>query len=146
MTKLNKALSIFLILAIVITSGFIIYMSTTPKKGEKFTEFYILNTEGKIQDYPEQVSLGTPVEMFVGVVNHEHQLTSYRVEIKMDGTEVDKINTGMLFHQQKWEQKISFTPQLVGERQRVDFYLYKNSETESYLKEPLRLYINVISP
>jgi uncharacterized membrane protein len=146
MTKLNKALSIFLILAILLTSGFIVYMVATPKKGEKFTEFYILNTEGKIQDYPEQVSLGTPVEILVGIVNHEYRLASYRVDIKMDSIEIDEINTGTLVHQQKWEEKISFTPQVVGERQRVDFYLYKNSETESYLKEPLRLYINVISP
>jgi uncharacterized membrane protein len=146
MSKLNRALSIFFAAAIVVTAGFIIYMAVTPSKGEKFTEFYILNTEGKTQDYPEQVIAGHPVDIRIGVVNHEYQPASYKVDIKIDGVEVGKANVGTLAYQQKWEEKVSFTPEVVGERQRVDFILYKNGGTEPYLKEPLRLYIDVISP
>ncbi len=146
MSKLNRALFIFLVVAIVVTSGFIIYMVVTPQKAEKFTEFYILNTEGKAQDYPEQVTVGHPVDILIGVVNHEYQPADYRVDIKMDGIEVGEANTGTLAYQQKWEEKVSFIPQVVGEGQRVDFILYKNGETEPYLKEPLRLYIDVVSP
>jgi uncharacterized membrane protein len=146
MSKLNRALFIFLVVAIVVTSGFIIYMAVTPQEVEKFTEFYVLNTEGKAQDYPEQVTVGHPVDILIGVVNHEYQPAAYQAYIKMDGIEVGKVNIGTLTYQQKWEEKVSFTPQVVGERQRVDFILYKNGETEPYLKEPLRLYIDVISP
>jgi uncharacterized membrane protein len=141
----NKALSIFLIVAIVATLGLIIYMVATPKKGEKFTEFYILSTEGKAQDYPKQVILGEPVDILSGVVNHEYKPTSYRVEIKINGIKTSEVNIGTLANGEKWEEIISFTPQFAGERQRIDFYLYKNGEDEPYLKEPLRLYINVIS-
>jgi uncharacterized membrane protein len=128
MSKLDKALSIFLIVAIVVTLGFIIYMVATPQKTEKFTEFYILSTEGKAQDYPNQVILGEPVDIVIGVVNHEYQSVNYQAKIKVGGIEVSEINIGTLANGEKWERKINFTPQFAGERQRVDFYLYKNGE------------------
>jgi uncharacterized membrane protein len=146
MNKLDKALSIFLIVAIVATLGFIIYMIATPQEGEKFTEFYILNTEGKAQDYPKQVILGEPVDIVIGVVNHEYKPASYQIKIKIGDIEVAEANIGTLANGEKWEEIISFTPQFAGERQRVDFYLYQNGEDEPYLKEPLRLFIDVVSP
>jgi len=146
MSKLNRALFVFLAVAIVVTSGFIIYLAVTPQKAEKFTEFYILNTEGKAKDYPEQVIVDNPVDILLGVVNHEYQPADYKVEIQMDGTEVGKVNTGTLAYRQKWEEKVSFIPQVVGEEQRIDFILFKNGETGPYLKEPLTLYIDVVSP
>lgn len=146
MLKLNKALSILLIVAIVTALGFIIYIAATPQESEKFTEFYILNTEGKAQNYPNEVILGEPVDIVVGVVNHEYQPVSYQVKIKIGDTKANEINIGMLTNGEKWEERVDFTPQAVGEGQRVDFYLYKNGKDEPYLKEPLRLYINVISP
>jgi uncharacterized membrane protein len=146
MSKLDKALTIFLIIAIVATLGFIIYMVATPQKGEKFTEFYILGTEGKAQNYPTQVILGEPVDILIGVVNHEYKSTSYRVKIKVSDIEATEVNIGTLANREKWEEIISFTPQFAGERQKIDFYLYKNGEDEPYLKDPLRLYIDVIPP
>ncbi|MBM4446082.1 MAG: DUF1616 domain-containing protein [Chloroflexi bacterium] len=146
MSKLDKALSTFLIVAIVATLSSIIYIAVTPSEAEKFTEFYILGIEGKAQDYPKQAISGEPVDIVLGVVNHEYQPASYRVDIKIDDIEASEVNIGTLVDQQKWEEKVSFTPQIVGERQRVDFYLYKNGENEPCLKEPLRLYIDVISP
>jgi len=146
MSKLNKALSIFLIVAIVAALGSIIYMAVTPKEGEKFTEFYILSAAGNAQDYPKQVTLGEPVDIVLGVINHEYQIASYQVKIKVGGIEASQVNIGTLANGEKWEEKISFTPQFAGERQRVDFYIYKNGEETPYLKEPLRLYVDVVSP
>ena len=146
MSKLNKALSIFLIVAIVAALGFIIYLMVTPQEGDKFTEFYILSAEGDAQDYPKQVILGEPVDLLIGVVNHEYQPASYQARIKIGAADLSELNIGTLANGEKWEKEITFTPQLAGERQRVDFYLYKNGEDEPYLKEPLRLYIDVISP
>jgi uncharacterized membrane protein len=145
MSKFNKALFIFLAAAIVVTLGFIIYLKVVPQKADKFTEFYVLNAEGQAQDYPEQVIAGNPVDILLGVVNHEYQPASYEVYIRMNGIQVGEANIGTLEYQQKWEEKVSFTPQVVGPRQSVDFILYKNGETEPYQKEPLRLYIDVVS-
>src|SRR4030042_29603 len=146
MSKLNIVLFIFLVVAIVVTSGFIIYLVVTPQQAEKFIESKILNTDGKAQDYPKQVIVGKPAEILIGVVNHEYQPADYKVEIQMDSMEVGKANVGTLAHQQKWEEKVSFIPRAVGQGQRVYFILFKDGETEPYLKEPLRLYVDVVSP
>ena len=146
MKRRDKALSIFLIVAIAAALGSITYMTITPKKSDKFTEFYILGPEGKAQDYPKQAIAGKPIDIVIGVVNHEYQPTSYKVGIDINGIKASEVNIGTLSHQQKWEENVSFTFQLVGERQRVDFHLYKNGENEPYLKEPLRLFLDVVSP
>jgi uncharacterized membrane protein len=118
----------------------------TPNQGEKFTEFYILGTAGKAEGYPKQVILGDRVDIVVGVVNHEYQPASYLVKITIEGIEKTNVTVGTLAHKEGWEERVSFIPQVVGERQRVDFCLYKNDEDEPYLDDPLHLYIDVISP
>jgi uncharacterized membrane protein len=137
------ALITFLAVAIVITTGLIVYLKLTPHKTKEFTEFYVLNAEGRALDYPEKVTVGSPIDVILGVVNHEYQPASYRIDIKIDGNDAQQINVGTLADKQKWEQKVSFTPKVVGERQMVDFILYKDGTTEPHLKEPLRLYIDV---
>jgi uncharacterized membrane protein len=146
MSKLNKALFIILVAAIVISLGFIIYLKVTPQKVSEFTEFYILNADGKASDYPESVVVGNPVDILLGVVNHEYKPADYKVEIQMDGAKVGEANIGTLANQQKWEEKVSFIPQVVGANQTVNFILYKDGEAEPYLKEPLTLHIDVVSP
>jgi len=146
MSKLSKALFIILVAAIVVSLGFIIYIAVTPQKVNKFTEFYILNVDGKAGDYPEKVVVGNPVDILLGVVNHEYQPADYKVEIQMDSAKVGAANIGTLANQQKWEEKVSFIPQVVGANQTVDFVLYKDGGTEPYLNEPLILHIDVVSP
>jgi uncharacterized membrane protein len=145
-SKLDRGLSISLAVAIVAALGCLGYFVATPNQSEKFTEFYILGTEGKAEGYPKQVILGDPVDIVVGVVNHEYQPASYLVKIAIDGIEKTKVTVGTLAHEEEWEERVSFIPQVVGERQRVDFCLYKNGEDEPYLDNPLHLYIDVISP
>ena len=146
MSKLNKALFVILVAAIVVSLGFIVYMAVTPQKVNKFTEFYMLNADGKAGDYPKQAVAGNPVDVLLGVVNHEYQPADYRVEIQMDNIKVGEVDIGTLAYQQKWEQKVSFVPGMVGQGQIVDFILYKDGGTEPYLKEPLTLHIDVVSP
>lgn len=146
MSKLYKALSIFLTVAILATLGWIVYIAATPKKGEKFTQFYVLGTEGRAQDHSVQAFLGKPVDLVVGVVNHEYQPASYAVKITINGVESKNVNIGTLAHRAKWEEKISFSPQVPGDKQLVYLYLYKNGDDKPYLKEPIRLYVDVTVP
>jgi len=146
MSKQDRALFIFFTVAIVAAAGCIGYIAATPKEGEKFTEFYILGIEGKALGYPKQAFVGEPVDIVIGVVNHEYQPARYRVKVTIDGIENNEVNVGTLAHEEKWEEKIGFTPKVTGEKQMVNFYLYKNGEDRPYFKDPLRLHIDVISP
>ena len=143
MSNLDKGLSIGLAVAIVAALGCLGYVIANPKQGEKFTEFYILGPEGKAENYPQQVMLGEEAKVILGIVNHEHQPLSYRVEIKINGVKNKEIGTGILAHEEKWEQVVGFTPEEVGVKQKVEFWLYKDDALQPYLEQPLHLYINV---
>jgi len=118
-------------------------MTVTPKPGEAFTEFYILNENGKAEDYPRNVILGESMAVIIGVVNHEFQPASYRVSITVDDIQNSWVDIGTLAHNEKYERRISFTPAAAGKNEKVNFYLYRDDQAVPYHKEPLRLYIDV---
>jgi uncharacterized membrane protein len=167
-SSLDRALSIILAVAILAAVGTLGYVIATPKVGEKFTEFYILGPEGKAENYPTefvmnggkiiQVSYGGKVEkgdlgkVIVGIVNHEQEEASYRVEVRinaqnvgvwLDGTEVDEVSPIVLSQGEKWEHEIGFAPEQAGDKQKVEFILYKGDK--AYFEVPPCLHINVRS-
>ena len=143
---MNKALSISLAVAILTAVGFIGYIIAMPTQSEKFTEFYILNTEGETENYQTQVTAGKPVAIIIGIVNNEYEPISYRVVITVDGIKNKEISIGELAHQEKWQEMVSFTPNKTGDNRKAEFWLYKNDEIEPCFKDPLCLFIDVIEP
>jgi len=140
----RKILIAILVVAIVAALGYLGYIIINPKPGANFTEFYILNREGESDNYPGQVVSGESVDIIIEIVNHEYKPTSYRVDITLDGIKDREIRIDELAHGEKFQEMVSFIPQLVGEEQEVEFWLYKNGEFEPYFQDPLRLYIDVI--
>jgi len=143
MSKLDKGLSISLAVAIVAALACLGYVAATPKQSNKFTEFYILNIEGKAENYPDKVALGEPVNIIVSVINNEYEPASYHVVITIDGLENSQVYIGTLDHEENWEESVSFVPQAARENSKVEFHLYRNGDTEPYFKDPLHMYINV---
>ena len=143
MGKVDKALSVGLAIAIVAALGCLGYVITQPKQGEAFTEFYVLGLGGKAENYPGELMVGEEASVFLGIVNREHQPTSYRVEIDINGDKDKELATGILADEEKWEQEVSFVPDEAGLSQKVEFWLYKDEEMEPCLEEPLHLYIDV---
>ncbi len=140
---LDKALSVSLVGVVLVALGSLGYVVAMPKTAEKFTEFYILSMEGKAENYPKKVTLGESVELVIGIVNHEYEVTSYRIDIKTNGIESNQITIQPLANEEKWEEVVSFVPQSSSKSQRVEFWLYKNDGAKPYFKEPLHLYIAV---
>jgi uncharacterized membrane protein len=139
---LNRVLTIILGALLVCAIGGLIYISISPGAGEGFTEFYILGPQGKASDYPEKVVLGEEMKVIVGIVNREHRETSYRIEISIDGRTNNEIGPVVLAHDETWEQEVSFRPDRIGDRQKVDFLLYKDEQTVPS-SERLHLWIDV---
>lgn len=167
-SPLNKALSIILAVAILGTLGVLIYTVSSPKVGERFTEFYILGLKSKATDYPTEFTMkanrvvsvwygdaatavsDTTGRVIMGIVNQEQQQTTYSVSIQIDGQPVNiayngqnvpHLNAILLEQGEKWEKEIGFTPRHVGDNQKVEFFLLKNDESYPYLT--LHLWINV---
>jgi uncharacterized membrane protein len=91
--RLDKALTVILILTIIISIAALVYVIVTPKQGEKFTEFYILGPGGKAYDYPTSVQAGNKSTVIVGVVNHEYMLVNYTMHISLNNTPIDDTST-----------------------------------------------------
>jgi uncharacterized membrane protein len=120
----------------------------TPRVGEKFTEFYVLGPSAKAENYPTELKVGEEGRVILGIVNHEQEEASYRVEVwvdgekaklRVDGENRDDISVE-LDNEQKWQNWVGFVPQKAG-RQKVEFVLYKNGVP--YFKQPLYLWVDV---
>lgn len=70
-------LSILAIAAILIASFAIALIP----RSEGFTEFYVLNEQGKASEYPTNITLGDKAHIIIGIVNHEDRTVNYTVEI-----------------------------------------------------------------
>ena len=142
----RKILIAILVVAITSAIGYLGYVIASPKPGQEFSEFYILNIEGEAKDYPQQIVLGEAVDIIIGVVNHEYKPTSYRVGIRGHSIDNEEMRIDELAHGERLQEMVSLVPQFVGEEQKVEFWLYKNGELEPYFQDPLYLLIDVIEP
>ncbi|NJF25137.1 DUF1616 domain-containing protein [Thermococcus sp. Bubb.Bath] len=80
-SKLDKALTVILIIAIITSIGVLTYVISHPKPGEAFTEFYILGPGGKAANYPTQLRVGQNGTVIIGIANHEHRNVTYYVQV-----------------------------------------------------------------
>ena len=80
-SRLDRGLSVVLVVAIVAALATTAYVIAVPKEGEHFTEFYILGPGGKAADYPTDFPAGTAQSLIIGVGNHEYREIPYTVEV-----------------------------------------------------------------
>jgi len=140
-SRFDRALTVILALAVLAAVGTLIYVISTPKVGEKFTEFYILGLEGKAADYPRALAMGEKASVLLGLVNHETGEMAYRVVVLVGGVKDKDIAPPALADKQKWEQEVSFSPSKTGDNQKVEFLLYKGAEVTP--SQELHLWIDV---
>ena len=137
----KKVGSIILVLVILSVIGMIVYTIASPKFGQRLTESYILGSEGKAADYPTEVVVGETYNVIMGIVNHDHERVTYRLEVRINGVKNNEVGWITLEQDEKWEQEVSFIPKKTGENQEVEFCLHRNGEVELILP-PLRLWID----
>jgi uncharacterized membrane protein len=133
-SKIDFISTSILIFFIVLAIGMMYFVITTPKIGEKFTEFYILGHEGKADNYPSVLQYNYPTNILVGVVNHEYVSANYTVRIALD----NEILTDRLFflnHNETWENNVTFVPDKYGTDMKLDFWLFKEDNFTAPYRE-----------
>jgi uncharacterized membrane protein len=140
----DKALYIASVLAILILIITFSYVVLSPAAGEKYSEFYVLDSQGKTDDYPDQIKSGKSSSVMIGVVNHEEEPTDYLVKIDINDQKVSEIHVGKLSNDEKWEKLIEIVPPQIGNGQKMEFWLYKNGEPQPYNENALHLFIDVL--
>jgi len=142
-SRLDKVLTVLLLGAILFAAGTLYYVITTPKVGEKFTEFYILGPGGMAEGYPRELKVGEYGQVILGVVNHEYRRINYRAEIRMGGYLKHALYPITLDHEEKWEKPVYFKAELPHENLKVEFWLFREGEDrEPYRK--LHLWVDVV--
>lgn len=140
-SKVSKILSILLVLSILVAVSATIYAVISPKQGEKFTEFYILGSDGKASNYPTNLTRGQTENVTIGIVNHENAPVNYNLIIKLNNQTLKEENI-VISDGQKYEQPFTFVASNSGENQKLEFLLYKLPDINNAYRS-LHLWINV---
>jgi uncharacterized membrane protein len=142
--RMDIMLTMVLIFMSILTIVTIFYTITMPKTGEKFTEFYVLNTDRKADNYPKNLTLNSPTALLTGVTNNEYYRTNYTVDVVIDkdilATEKLVLNQG-----DTWEKNITFVPDKIGTDMKLELLLFKESDYNNTPYRKLDLWINVSS-
>ncbi len=144
MSRLTKSLFIAGLIGVMVIAGLAIYSAAWLPQSQRPPEFYILNAEGKADDYAFRVKAGNQVGITIVVVNNETTPANYRVRIMAAGALIDEVFLNNVPPGGKSAQIVSFYPGSEAQLQKIEFYLYKEGEKEAYFKEPLYLYVDVV--
>lgn len=140
-TRNDKILTAILICSIIIALSMIYFVITTPKIGESFTEFYILDPQGKANNYATGLEYDIPASIIVGVVNHEYIPLNYTIQVFLDRQFLGDTRL-RLEHNKTWENNISFAPDKEGKDMKLEFQLFKEDNFTAPYRE-LHLWVNV---
>lgn len=125
-TMIDKILSVILITS-VISACAMFYVMLKPKNTENLTAFYILGPNGKASDYPTNLKLGEEAEVIIGIVNHEYENLTYKLEIRFNGIIIHEEYVSLVKNK-TWETPFTFVGTSIGEDQKLEFLLYKGEE------------------
>jgi uncharacterized membrane protein len=140
-SRLDRLLSIMLALSVIAVVGAFIYAIVKPQVGERFTEFYILGSEGLAENYPRRGTVGQPLTVTVGIANQEAVPSGYQVYVISDELLIGESGPVHLEPGATDERPVSFTPLAAGDDVEVLFYLYRDGVEGPY--RSLRLWLKV---
>ena len=147
-SRLDRALTVFLIISILLSIATLAYVVVSPKEGEHFTEFYLLGPEGKADNYTTNYTLGQSGTVIVGVVNHEYRPVNYTMEIKLENKSLflpENVKHINLAHNATWEEPVTIMPPVEGKNLKLQFLLFNDTE-KSVPYRDLHLWVNVSAP
>ena len=104
-------------------------------------KLYMLSAWGKADDYPTQLQVEENASVMLGIINQEQNTESYQIEVKINGITTSILEPVVLKHTEKHEQVITFNLDEPGDRQKVEFLLFKQGQSEAY--RSLYLWVNV---
>ncbi|QIB91969.1 DUF1616 domain-containing protein [Methanosarcina mazei] len=122
--EIEKALVIALIGSIIISSAMLAYAKMTREK-ETFTMLYLLGPDGKAEGYPDESFINVPVNVTVGIENHELQSVNYILQMKVDEEVIQELNVP-LKDGEVWQKNLTYMRHsLKNDRSKLEFALFK---------------------
>jgi uncharacterized membrane protein len=144
--RLDKTLSVILVVSIVAAASVFTFAIVSPKQGERLTEFYLLGLNGQAGNYSTEYHLGEQEPTTVGIINHEYRTETYKLVAKLN----DSNQSTTLYSQevtladnQSLVKQIEIKPDRIGNDMKLEFLLYLDNSSEPYRET--HLWINVTS-
>ncbi|MDI9395931.1 MAG: DUF1616 domain-containing protein [Euryarchaeota archaeon] len=123
--EIEKALVIALIGSIIISGAMFAYAKMTREK-ETFTMLYILGPDGKAEGYPDESFINIPINITVGIENHELQSVNYVLQMKYDGDVIEELNVP-IEDGETWQKNMTYIRHnLKNGRSKLEFALFKD--------------------
>ncbi len=166
----DKILGVFIVISLIIASAALIYITTTPRTGERYTEFYILDQNGTTKNYPKNLIVGENGTVIIGVVCHEHRDVNYTLVIglfnntntnientariytcPLNSTLIMNLNNSFVYtlttlkNDESWTYAFNFTIEEVGRYAFVAFLYEEGANQNPYFEWPdtPHIWINV---
>ncbi len=159
-SRLDKVLAVGLVISVVFSVSVLAFVLTTPRPGERFTEFGILGPGGMLSDYPTDLNVSEQGTVLIFVANHEFERVDYTVRVDQVGVEivfnpdtganetVELNRTNMawmnltLDHDTNWTRPYTFRIDAPGLWQ-VQFLLFRDGDLTTVHSRPLQLFVRV---
>ena len=138
--NVDRTISAVILVFIIMGVIGVFYLVLNPIPSEKFTEFYVLDVNGKAINYPSNMSVGEKSNLTVVVVNREYAKSSYQIQIMQDNQLLKKENI-TLDNGARKEIPFEFTAGPAG-KNKLEFNLYKLPDTRNTYRY-LYLQVNV---
>jgi uncharacterized membrane protein len=109
--KVDKILTVVLVLAILSSVVALVYVVAFPREGESFSEFYVLGPDGTASGYPHNLTVNQSAPVIIGIANHEHRTVNYTVEVWLSNiTYVDNTTlVNSLYYVESFSQVLEHT-------------------------------------
>lgn len=137
----DRLLGLLLVLALAGLGIGAYFLATSSTGSEEFTEFYVLGPGGKTEGYPRTVDVGDKFTLILGIVNHEGEEASYRLQVTTAGQLAASLDSLHLANNEKWERPLTLTATQPGSNQKVEFVLYKGDSGVPY--RTLHLWLDI---
>lgn len=144
--KMEKLLTIFLIICVIMTIGMAAYTLLKPgpiqpdNNKTNSTDFYIKELDADASNNTLNLTSGTKNNLTMVLVNQEGSTVNYRIVVRVNNTTLKEENI-TLQNNQKMEIPLNFTAGTPGQK-KMEFLLYKLPGENPYLKRDLWIKIS----
>jgi uncharacterized membrane protein len=128
----DRLLALLLVLTLTGMGVGAYFLATSSPDSEEFTQFYLLGPDGKAEGYPTTVQTGEVFALILGVVNHEGQEASYRIQATIADRPALSLDSLSLANGEKREMPVALIATRKGSNQKVEFVLYKGNDGAPY--------------
>ncbi len=136
--KLSNIIKVLLIIILVAGVITVCYMVINPNQGEGFTEFYILDHNNNITDYPVNVTHNSIEKINIGIKNNEYKDMNYTVKIYKDEQLITSYNQSLHNNEESLTPFYLDKTGTIGNDQEIDIKLYIGNNTNPYRSLILR--------